>query len=418
MSSSSGLLLLPNLGGEEPGDWREMLRRPPIASAARLWRFLFPADARVVTEDASDALRQQRPEHEDTDDWPAALVGSADRVAFDWLSQCHGWQAWLCNERAHAEAAAHGASLDAPSGEIVERVHDKAFAAREAEARGLVARPLRGQTRIFEPDELRSVDDVLAAIIETTRRWPEWIDGRATLKPRMGTSGRGRLDLQVGELAREALARSLPRLVSRGGALLEPWLERSHDLSVQLGIARDGAVVVLGSLEILTTGSGGWQGHRGEIDSRGRVFSGLPQEEELREAGAGLAAAAAQQGYFGPAGLDALVFRQPDGAGFRERLRPVVELNARYTMGIVTIGVLRRALAEIRTRLGLEPGERRSFVLLADAPSGGWQRVQARLDTHTLLVPLGKSGPAAEDPQPALLVGPNARTLDAATSGR
>ena len=51
-----------------------------------------------------------------------------------------------------------------------------------------------------------------------------------------------------------------------GGAILEPWLERLADLSAQLHIGQDGAVTLLGTLEIVSTPSGVPLGHRGELE--------------------------------------------------------------------------------------------------------------------------------------------------------
>ena len=47
--------------------------------------------------------------------------------------------------------------------------------------------------------------------------------------------------------------------------------------------------------------------------------------------------------------------------------RPVVEFNARFTMGIVSLGVLRRLLRGQKTQLAVSPGELRRFVLLYNA---------------------------------------------------
>jgi hypothetical protein len=46
-----------------------------------------------------------------------------------------------------------------------------------------------------------------------------------------------------------------------------------------------------------------------------------------------------QAGYFGPVGIDAFVYRAPDG---KCRLKPIVEINPRYTMGRLTLELMRR----------------------------------------------------------------------------
>jgi hypothetical protein len=400
----STLLLLPNLGGEESGDWRHALGKPRVAAAARAWRFLFSDSARVAEGAAID-----------WDAWPKMLAPGRNRPAFDWLDGAAGCVAWLGDRRAHAAAAAAGHTIEGPPGEIIERVHDKAFALRAAEEAGLVPRALHGTSHVFEPNELSDPDRVSQAMKACIESWPEWTRRRFTLKPRRGTSGRGRLAGNNGEIDPDRLSAALPRFRARGGAILEPWLDRASDLSVQLRVEADGRIVVLGSLQQLVSASGTWLGHRGEVDSRGRVFSGHPDEEALREAGALIGNAAAAAGFFGPAGLDALTFRlseEPDEqAGQAERivLRSVVEWNARFTMGTVTIGLIRRVLPTVRRELALGPGERRAFLFAVDAPQGGWPKALEIVGRDLLFVPLWCDD---EPVQPALLFADNAARLD------
>jgi hypothetical protein len=217
----------------------------------------------------------------------------------------------------------------------------------------------------------------MRAAIDT---WPGFTRGAFTLKPRLGTSGRGRIDGRIerrGDPDVDALSRRLPKLAAAGGAVLEPWLDRTRDLSAQLCVTEDGTVILLGTLEQHVTRHGRVLGHCGEIDSRGRIFSGLPDDEALREAAASIAAAAGRQGYAGPCGVDAFVFRWPEDRGSadereREILRSVVELNARFTLGTVAVGLARRHLQDARDRLGLRSGERRAFALYLDAPRNDW----------------------------------------------
>ena len=93
----------------------------------------------------------------------------------------------------------------------------------------------------------------------------------------------------------------------------------------------------------------------------------------------------------------------------REQLRPVVEFNARFTMGIVAVGLLRRALEQVRGPLELTSGERRAFLLTIDAPAGGWE--SSGLDDDVLRLPLAPPGASL---QPALLFAREAAALDAA----
>jgi hypothetical protein len=107
-------------------------------------------------------------------------------------------------------------------------------------------------------------------------------------------------------------------------------------------------------------------GHRGTVDSRGRVDSAHPEDGALREAACELALAARDAGYHGPCGVDAFVFRGPAGEPL---LRPLVELNARFTVGTLAIASVRRAMPVARERFGLAPGRLVHFAFALE-PNG------------------------------------------------
>jgi hypothetical protein len=107
--------------------------------------------------------------------------------------------------------------------------------------------------------------------------------------------------------------------------LVESWVSRQRDLSVQLDVGRDGAVLVRGVLELVTRRNGGYLGNRlGALE----LDRGL--RERLLETARLVGEALAGEGYFGPVGIDAFV----ETGG---RLRPLVEVNARHTFGRVAL---------------------------------------------------------------------------------
>lgn len=353
-----------NIGAEEGEDWRRHAQRPAVHALAALWEALF-----------------------------------VPQPVFGWLAN-DGLTAWLNTDEAAREASARGLRLSGPDPDVVRRVHDKAFALAVAEREGLVPQELRGCLHAFTPDELEDPDTARREIETRLGAWPAWLRRRFALKPRLGTSGRGR----VSQL--NALAGALPRLRARGGALLEPWLERSVDLSAQLHIAPGGELTLVGTTELVVSASGVYRGQRGVVDSRGRVSCDRPHDAALREAAVLLAGAAAREGFSGPCGLDAFAFRSEHGS---DTLRPVVEFNARFTVGLVAIGLLRRSLDELRRRTGLQPGETRAFYFALEPPQSGWPEPEP----PSLLFSLGE--PPSEGP--ALLVVGDRDGLDAALSG-
>jgi hypothetical protein len=407
---TSDVLLIPNFGAEEGAGWGAPAYRPidegqtgsPLPgeavqrTASRLWQILFAGGSRCLgePETAADAL------------WPKGLGVRNPEPIFSWLDVHDHAVAWLNTPAAHQFAKDAERRLLGANPEVVEKVHDKAFSHRIAIAERMLPACLEPCIAVLEPDVLREPDRAIREIEAKLAGWPDWTAGRFTHKPRFGTSGRGRVAGSAGRVAE--VSGGFARLAESGGAMLEPWLKRTSDLSAQLWIGPDRQIVLLGTTELLVEGSGLYRGHRGTIDSRGRVTSGSRYDEAMREAAVAVAQAAAAAGYHGPCGVDAFAFEAEPG---RIELRPVVEFNARFTLGIIAIGLLRRALAEIRRELSLEPGGLRAFLFRLDAPPGGWPK---RDDAQgAMLIPLRADDPAAAARiEPGLLIADDRDALD------
>lgn len=326
--------------------------------------------------------------------------------AFPWLAAGDGAAfAWLVTAAAAREAAADGRRLVGAPPDVVDRVHDKAFALEVARREGLLAPDLAEAIEVLEPELLRDADAAAARIEAVLARWPAAWRAAFTLKPRRGTSARGRVAGRDGRVD-AALRGALARLAARGGALLEPWLPRLQDLSAQLRVDEGGMVVLLGTLEVRSTPAGVVRGHRGQVDPRVRVGSGSAFDEALREAAVEVARAAAEAGYRGPCGVDAFVYADREG---RPRLRAVCELNARFTAGTVAIGHLRRALPAHRTAIGLAPGAPRPFLVALDlARADEAKAVRAGARSVALPTPDDGAGPGALRPRLLLASDPAA----------
>ncbi len=315
---SGAPVLFPNLGAEEGEGWRRAHSLPKVRETAAWWTTLFCRDATCIAVPGA-ASRSLPPELEE----------DAGGAAFSFLETGGSLVPWLSTDEAAKLAEASGLELAAARPEVVLRVHDKAFALRVAEREGLVPQELEGAIEIMEPELLQHPEEALQHIHR--------IRGKGfVLKPRLGSSGRGRVRADTAEVSG-----ALDRLAERGGCVVEPWLERTEDLSAQLWIAPSGELRILGTLRQELTPYGVWSAHTGVVDAAGAVSSSSRHDEVLRGAAVCLARAAAQVGFYGSCGLDAFVFRSPGGA---EVLRPVVEFNARFTMGTISIGLVERAL--------------------------------------------------------------------------
>jgi hypothetical protein len=374
---SAGPWLIPNIGGEE----RSRGQPPPaIASVARLWRLLFASGARYLGEDATPDLA-----------WPTALGAAPEDAAFAWLHGDDEAFAWLNTPDAERAAKAAHVRLAGPPPDAVREVHDKAFAHRVSQEERLVPAALRGLIAVLDASELERADEAVEHIQGHLNAWPAWTRGEFTLKPRLGSSGRGRVAGSGGRADTPELRGALPRLARQGGALLEPWLRRRRDLSVQLHVAPDGALTLLGTLTQELSESGVYRGHRGALDYKARVVSESECEDALLEAAVSVARAAHARGFYGPCGVDAFSFEGPDGV----ELRPVLEFNARFTTGTVLVGLLRRARESVAAQLALAAGERRAFRFALDAPP------DTDDDPALLRLPLAAHG---EPLQPALWI--------------
>lgn len=418
MTKSTGLLLLPNLGAEEGDDFFAVARLPAARVSARLWSLGYRPETRLLMPpgEGSTTTIADWVETRVSDHWPTSLGSLPEAGAYGWLDETDGIRPWL--RTAPLDALDRVTTADPLLGSapaIVEIVSDKAFALDAARSRGVLDRTLDGLLMAFDPAGLSDATGFFDAVDAETRSWPDWTQRRFTLKPRFGTSGRGRV-AGAGDIDRSRVVRDLERFKRRGGLLLEPWFERLQDISVAFQIENEECagpdappiVRLIGSMTMLTTPAGGYRGHCGELDARGRVFSGHDQDENLRADAAAVASAAAEAGFRGSCGVDAFTYRVDEG----ECLRPGVEINARPTMGTVVMALIRRAWPMLRERQRVEPGERHAFLFALLAPDqadaiGTLQR-GAQLELAPLrLVEVEEPG----GPLPVLFFGRNLESL-------
>jgi len=348
------LRLLPNIGAEEVSVRADRRSEPWVTMVASLWRRLFGADARWLEGGGIPEM---------------AGPAQPERASFAWLEADGALTAWLNTASAQARAEAAGLRLTGAPPAVVRCVHDKAFAFEAAREEALLPAELVDAIEVFEPDQLRDADAGVAAIARVLDGWPDWARESFTLKPRFGSSGRGRVAGRGGCADEPALRHAFPRLAEQGGAVLEPWLDRSEDLSASLWLDENAGLQLLGTSEQVLAPSGRYRGQRGTIDSKGRVTSGSEHDEVLRDAAVAIAGRAASEGFHGPCGLDAFTYRAPCGTS---TFRPVVEWNARFTLGLIAIALVKRERAEIGRVFSPPPEQRLAFYFALDSPPRGW----------------------------------------------
>lgn len=164
-------------------------------------------------------------------------------------------------------------------------------------------------------------------------------DGPMLLKAAHACAGRGHLRVMPGNLQEKTRSWIEAAVAEHGCVLVEPWLERVLDFSTLYDLDGSGGFKFHGMTVMENDDTGRFRGTRVapkwgsllEPDVARFLFG---EEAVQRLYGERLPAALVGllPGYSGPVGVDAMVHRGSDGS---LALRPVVEVNARMTMGRV-----------------------------------------------------------------------------------
>ncbi len=165
------------------------------------------------------------------------------------------------------------------------------------------------------------------AVLGPAARW--------VVKAEFGMSGRERI-LGCCDPTPTDLNWVAKRIAADGVVFLEPWVERLDEVGIQIEVPQTGLPQLIGLVPML-------------VDKRGQYagsWFALPDHDESTwKPAVQVALDAAQRlqetGYIGPLGIDAMRYRAADGTS---RLRPLQDLNARWTMGRLSLG-WRRLLA-------------------------------------------------------------------------
>jgi len=270
-----------------------------------------------------DAILLDRP-------WDEDLAGAARAAGVELVDpDAPGNQAgrrlapWGWSAQAAALGRRLGARVEHPPIEAVARVNSKLFSHALERELG-VATPGCALARSL--DELNA-----AARVACPDPQDKWV-----VKSPFGFTARGRV-LGRGPALDAASAAWAARRYARGDTLLfEPWLDVRREYGVQIRVNRDGEVAVLGVTDMQTNGAGAVTGYLfGRPPDPGRLAA-------LEAIGEAVGARLAAEGYWGHANVDAL-----DHAG---GLRPLLEINARHTLGLVALAA-ERALRPARPTL-------------------------------------------------------------------
>jgi uncharacterized ferritin-like protein (DUF455 family) len=191
-----------------------------------------------------------------------------------------------------------------------------------------------------------SIDEALAAIAKIRARGHHKI----VVKEAFGVAGSNALRLFEPEIL-PAQRRWLENAFARKrGLVVEPWLERLADFSVQLEMSAPG-LKLCGYTGLLADARGQFVANFAEPHHHKRIPAKIislftePKDISSRllefygEIFAALESELRQVDFTGPVSIDAFVYKDASGA---VKLKPVVEINPRYTMGRVLVELMRQ----------------------------------------------------------------------------
>jgi uncharacterized ferritin-like protein (DUF455 family) len=238
--------------------------------------------------------------------------------------------------------------------ERIARLYSKAWSAgflRTVLARGALGTALpTPEPWLCTEDEAGVAVDTLVGALEAIAAIRRRGHHRIVAKEAHGLAGHNAIRLWEPELLAPQ-QRWLVRALENGRQLvIEPWLERELDFSIQLEMGPRG-LKLCGYTGLINNAKGQFQANWAAANCDRRIpvnvaalfgetadISGCLQrlyrnilsllEAELRHAG-----------FVGPIGIDAFVYRTSHGGC---RLKPVVEINPRYTMGRLTLELMKQ----------------------------------------------------------------------------
>ena len=173
--------------------------------------------------------------------------------------------------------------------------------------------------------QVGSLDDVQQRIkqFDPASRW--------VIKAEFGMSGRERI---VGSgIPGDSQSRWIQKRLEDDGILFfEPWVDRVSEVGIQIEIPQSGAPVLVGVVPLMSDERGQYSGSEFAPKAADSI---LATWDAAITISLQAASRAQQLGYFGPIGIDAMQYRDHEGV---TRFRPLQDINARWTMGRLSLG--------------------------------------------------------------------------------
>ncbi|HSX12483.1 MAG TPA: hypothetical protein VLF61_03245 [Rhabdochlamydiaceae bacterium] len=221
-------------------------------------------------------------------------------------------------------AKKRGLTYQMPPWPVVQQVNSKAFS--------FEACPLPGGQLIHNESELK--------------QWLRTLRGEAVLKTCFGTAGRGHLLFK--EINDPKLKIFAEQEWQQGRAVIgEPWMRRVLDFSTQWEISNTKEIRKIGSTLCHNDPKGRYR--QNSVGDTKTLFGvHVEKVEEQERFVQKVLSKIALLGYFGNVGIDAMIYENERGA---LQLHPIVEINARKTMGWAALAIQKKHFPGKNVRL-------------------------------------------------------------------
>jgi hypothetical protein len=195
-----------------------------------------------------------------------------------------------------------------------------------------ISRPLSHIRIPHLPLQANSVDEL--------KKQVNYFNGKVVLKAPWSSSGRGIQKIDTTKNRQPDYFWAQGIIKQQGFILVEPLLNKLHDLSFHYHIFPEGEVKYLGHNFFITDDAGRFKGsyidafpvqiiNTNELDDLTKAI--IVTSETLKTA---LAKMALHNHYTGPVGIDALWYEAENG---QRQMHPSIEINLRHTMGLINI---------------------------------------------------------------------------------
>jgi hypothetical protein len=183
------------------------------------------------------------------------------------------------------------------------------------------------------------------------KQWLCSFSGKKVLKTCYGVSGKGHLIIETADAQFPRIAQFLHGEWKKNLPVIgEPWVERILDFSTQWDMDKEGKISYLGGTICKNDSRGQYQYNEvgEERDLFGQYNSFLLEHQKKARA---LLTLIAGKGFFGNIGIDAMLYKFAGDI----LLQPVVEINARKTMGWAALSLQKRYFPDKKIRLSYTP---------------------------------------------------------------